>query len=461
MKLVNVLAIAAAVIVAGAADAQVRRKPAADTTLVNMEVRLQALTAQLGGLRSELAASQATLAALMRTEDQSAAEQVAVVTDRVGGLDERLLTAESDLSGLKKLKVSGYLQARFEYLDYDPFIEKATVTDKLGVKSTSVAGSQGQSLFYIRRGRVKFTYTPSATSQYVLYFDASKDKVSCKEAYVKLTEPWSGYGVSLTVGQFNWPWGIEIERSSSVREVPERSLAARTLFPGERDRGIKLTASPIPMLTVDLGVFNGWGLDDKTFTWQDPTKQKDVMGRARVDLGIVALTASYYDGQLYEPATSTTALRSSVPASGSMTMTTTAADKRHYKGRIGGGLEAYYQFLPLGGTALLAEGVMGREKGKKVEGAYAMLVQNLGDRLSLAFRGDMYNSDLNGEYNHTFTMTPAVNYWWDSAVRLTVAYDAVRTNMDKMMKHANPVNPSGATLDPRDNKVTCQVQIKF
>jgi len=427
MKLVNVLAIAAAVIVAGAADAQVRRKPAADTTLVNMEVRLQALTAQLGGLRSELAASQATLAALMRTEDQSAAEQVAVVTDRVGGLDERLLTAESDLSGLKKLKVSGYLQARFEYLDYDPFIEKATVTDKLGVKSTSVAGSQGQSLFYIRRGRVKFTYTPSATSQYVLYFDASKDKVSCKEAYVKLTEPWSGYGVSLTVGQFNWPWGIEIERSSSVREVPERSLAARTLFPGERDRGIKLTASPIPMLTVDLGVFNGWGLDDKTFTWQDPTKQKD--------------------GQLYEPATSTTALRSSVPASGSMTMTTTAADKRHYKGRIGGGLEAYYQFLPLGGTALLAEGVMGREKGKKVEGAYAMLVQNLGDRLSLAFRGDMYNSDLNGEYNHTFTMTPAVNYWWDSA--------------DKMMKHANPVNPSGATLDPRDNKVTCQVQIKF
>lgn len=450
-------------IAAGAASGQARRKPQPDTTITNLQAQMEQLTAEIGGLRTSLAAAQQGIAAQQPKASQpSSDERLSELNDKLAGHDERMAVSESDLAILKKLKVAGYIQARFEHLDYTPFVENATATDKLGVKSTSITGSQGQSVFYVRRGRIKFTYAPGPLSEYVLYFDASKDKVSCKEAYVKLTEPWSGYGVSLTVGQMNWPWGIEIERSSSTREVPERSLAARTLFPGERDRGIKLTVKPHSMATIDLGVYNGWGIDNSTFTWQDPTKRKDVIARAKIDLGIAALTASYYDGQYYEPAKSTTSLRSSVPASGSMTTTTTATDKRYYKGRIGGGLEAYYQFLPQGGTALLAEGTIGKEKGKDVEGGYLMLVQNIGDKLNLAFRGDMYNSDSKGgTYNHTWTLCPAVNFWWDDAVRLTLAYDIVHTNMDASMKHSNPVNPSNAVLDPRDNKVTVQVQFKY
>jgi hypothetical protein len=454
MTLALVLATAA-----GTTLAQTRRKPQADTAITNLQARMEQLTTELGGLRAQLAIAQQQ----PQQTGQTAAEgKIADLNDKLAGHDERLAVTESDLAGLKKLKVSGYIQARYEYLDYDPFVERATTTDKLGVKSTSTPGSQGQSVFYVRRGRFKLTYTPGPLSQYVITIDGAKDKVTCKDLYVVLTEPWTGLGISLTTGQFNWPWGIEVERSSSSREVPERSLATRSLFPGERDRGVKLTVKPHAKVTVDLGLFNGWGVDNSTFTWQDPTKQKDVIARAKVDLGFVALTGSYYDGQYYDPATSTTSLRSSVPASGSMTSTTTTTDKRRYKGRIGGGVEAYYQFLPLGGTALLAEGVMGKEKGKDVEGGYLMLVQNVGDRLNLAFRGDMYNSDVKGgEYNHTWTLTPAINYWWDDAVRLTVAYDLTHTNMDAQMKHSNPANPAGAVLDPRDNKLTCQVQIKF
>ena len=449
--------------VAGTTIAQTRRKPQADTTITNLQARMEQLTTELGSLKSELAASQQTLGLLTQKANQSAAdEKISTVDDRVTGINERLLTAESDVAGLKKLKVSGYIQARYEYLDYRPLNDGATTNNKLGVTSTSINGSQGASDIYIRRGRIKFVYTPGPLSQYCLYFDASKNTVSLKEAWVTLNEPWTGRRFSLTMGQMNWPFGIEIERSSSVREVPERSQMANALFNGERDRGVKLTGSPINNLTVDLGIFNGWGINNSTFTWQDPTRQKDFIGRVKYDLGFAAVSFSYYNGETYVPAGSTVTLKSSVPASGSMTTTTTTADKRYYKGRISGGLEAYYQLLPFGSTAVLAEGLMGKELGKNVEGGYAMLIQNIGDKLNLAFRGDMYNNDKSaGKYNHSWVLTPAVNYWWDDAVRLTLAYDWYRTNSDLMMQHSNPLLGYKAGDSRNTNKVTFQVQFKF
>jgi hypothetical protein len=377
--------------------------------------------------------------------------EISMVKDRVSGIDERLTTSENDLAGLKKLKVSGYLQARFEYLDYENFSDGATTTtNKYGTKTTSINGSQGQSDFYIRRGRIKFTYTPNTTSEYVIYFDGSKDKVSLKEAYVKLTEPWTKKGMaSVTIGQMNWPFGVEIERSSSTREVPERSLLARTLFPGERDRGMKLTVNPLKKVSLDLGVYNGWGIDNSTYTWQDPTKQKDFIGRVKYDMGIAVLTASYYNGEAY--------VAKSVTQKEDGT-SSTKPEHRYYKGRIGCGIEGYYQFLPFGGSALLAEVVNGNELGKNVFGGYALLVQNVSSKLGFALRGETYDSDTDYDYGQTFIFTPAVNYWWDDAVRLTLAYDVINTNYDSSM---GKKDPSKTNADPRDNKLTAQFQFKF
>jgi phosphate-selective porin len=466
-------------IVTGVTPAQVRRRAAADTAVVSLRAQMEALTSQVTALKTELASAKAAMAeAAGKPADPAALEKVSEVSDRVSGMDERLLTAESDVAGLKKLKVSGYIQARFEHLDYENLADNATTTTNNTIKSssTSINGSQGQSVFYIRRGRIKFTYTPGPLSEYVLYFDGSKNSVSLKEAYVKLTEPWSGFGANLTVGQMNWPFGIEIERSSSTREVPERSTVVRTLFPGERDRGAKLSVGNIKAgpatLGLDLGVYNGWGLDNSTFSWQDPTKQKDVIARGTIDLGWLGLCASYYDGQYYEPIkiTKTYQANTSTGAITEVTSSTIVGEKRYYKGRIGGGLQAYRQLLPFGGTALISEYIMGREKGKPVAGWYAMLTQNIGTKLNLAFRGDAYDPfasndtteyvEFGGtkesrEYDQTWTASGAVNYWWDGAVRLTLAYDYVVKDRNATMS----IRPKYE--DVRDNKLTAQVQIKF
>ncbi len=470
------LGILATVALASVSMAQARR-PAPDTAVVNLRNQMQALTSQVAALQNELQA--ANLRLTEAEKPSQAEEKVSVLGDQIAGMDERLLTAESDLAGLKKLKVSGYIQARFEYLDYENLADNAVTTTNNTTKtsSTSITGSQGQSVFYIRRGRIKFTYTPGKTSEYVLYFDASKDKVSLKEAYVKLKEPWTPYGLNLTVGQMNWPFGIEIERSSSTREVPERSTVVRTLFPGERDRGANLSVSDIKVgpaaLRLDLGVYNGWGLEDKTFTWQDPTKQKDVIVRGSADFGSLRLVASYYDGQYYEPIkiTKTYQANTSTGAISEVTSSTVVGEKRYYKGRIGGGLEAYHQFLPFGGTAFIAEYIMGKEKGKPVAGWYAMLTQNIGSRLNLAFRGDAYDPFASDDttkyvefgamttearkYDQTWTACGAINYWWDSAVRLTLAYDYVVKDRDMTMN----IRPNRE--DVKDNKLTAQVQIRF
>jgi hypothetical protein len=458
---------------AGMASAQTARKAKPDTTVMELKKQVEYLSSTVSTLNQKLSATKSQLDQMSSAASQSAnvEERVTTVSDRVTGHDERLATAESDIAGLKKLKVSGYLQARYEYLDYRPLNDGATTTSKYGVASTSINGSQGASVFYVRRGRIKFVYTQGPLSQYCIYPDFSKNTVSLKEAWVSLAEPWTGRRFALTMGQMNWPWGIEIERSSSVREVPERSQMANALFPGERDRGVKLTGSPINGLTVDLGVFNGWGINNSTFTWQDPTRQKDFIGRAKYDLGFAAVTASYYDGQSYSPAIVTTTIkqRGSGATRVDYDTTITVAAKYYYKGRISGGLEAYYQFLPFGSTALLAEGLIGKEMGKKVQGGYLMLIQNIGTKLNLALRGDMYNSNKEAvnpdgtwnKYNNTWVITPAINYWWDDAVRLTVAYDFYRTNSDLMIQHSNPLLGYTAK-DPRNtNKLTCQAQFKF
>ena len=49
--------------------------------------------------------------------EDSLAEKVGQMGDEFEGVKERLSVAESDILGLKKFKVSGYVQARYEYHD--------------------------------------------------------------------------------------------------------------------------------------------------------------------------------------------------------------------------------------------------------------------------------------------------------------------------------------------------------
>jgi len=428
---------------ASLASAQTAKKTKQDQEVMELKKQMEYLNSQVSTLSQELSAVKAQAS---QGKDESkikvVEESASAAHDKLAGMDERVLAAEASILGFSKLKVSGYIQNRFEYVKHV----------KIDTLPNAVNSLTDSSWFYVRRGRIKFVYTPSVTSQYCIYPDFSKNTISLKEAWVTLSEPWTPMGFKLTVGQMNWPFGVEIERSSSVRELPERSTASGKLFKGERDRGIKLSFTPVQKagllsaLTVDLGVYNGYGIDNSTFTWNDPTKPKDFIARAKADLGVVSLTASYYDGNEKSSATS----------------------GNYYKGRLGGSMEAYYQFLPIGGTALLAEGVQGIQTGKKVLGGYVMLVQNIGDKFGLAFRADTYDPNTSSDttmyggtandlkFDQTSNLSLGINYWWDDAVRFTLAADRTLYNTDMSIMSQHPKYKTYQT-----DKITAQMQIKF
>jgi len=163
-------------------------------------------------------------------------ESISTLKDKVDGVQERLTTAENDLYKLTKLKISGYIQAQYQYFD-NPSIYP-------------------NNYFSVRRARVKFVYEPINGINFVLQPDFSPGSIDIKDAYVQLNDPWIKT-FSLYAGKFNRP-NYEVEYSSSSREVPERSMVIRSLYPGERTIGAKLEIRPPKTnLKVQMAIFNG------------------------------------------------------------------------------------------------------------------------------------------------------------------------------------------------------------
>jgi hypothetical protein len=166
---------------------------------------------------------------------QELKDQIEELKGQISGIDERLLISESDVLNLKKIKISGYIQAQFEKYE---------------------ANVYPKSTFFMRRVRIKTTYEAAEGVKFVVQPDFVVNAVTLKDAYVVLNDPWIKT-FQLYVGQFNRP-NYEVEFSSSQRETPERSRLIRALYPGEREIGIKLEANPssIP-LQVQLALLNG------------------------------------------------------------------------------------------------------------------------------------------------------------------------------------------------------------
>src|SRR5206468_3360899 len=207
-------------------------------------------------------------------------------------------TMQSDTDKLKRFKFSGYVQVRWETAQNKDDSVKVE-------KSPAVLTPANDERFYIRRARLKLTYDSSPLSQMVIYFDGGQDRtIRLLEAYLTLLDPWTVlHDHALTIGQMNVPFGYEIERSSSVRELPERSRAENVLFSGERDRGIKLVDLWTPQLETVVAVMNGGGINHPDFPNNDPTRGKDWMARARFSQGTGDAAVSYYSGRKRTPLT--------------------------------------------------------------------------------------------------------------------------------------------------------------
>ena len=400
-----------------------------------------------------------------QTPDDSVKMALQELKDRADGVSENMATLNSDVVILKWVKISGYVQARYEYND----------SSQNGVASGYDATKNlNANNFYIRRGRIKFTVQPGSSSKYVIYFDASKNTVSLKEAYVELSKTVQKHTLALTFGQFNWPFGYEIEYSSSKRDFPERSLAENKLFKGERDRGANLTWTLPKYLQFNVGLFQGYGIEDKNFTWFDPTKAKDVIARTKLKLGMVDFGLSGYWVKTYIPGSAavagvttwydangngvidpgeykTTGPKAAIPA--------VEKDKK----RFGADAQVYLDFLPIGGTGIRGELYLAKDYNDKAKdslanetGWYIWLSQNIFTKFGAAVRYDYWdpNTDENAKNDATGTLSLAFHYFWDSYVRVTAAYDIPHRLKGNSIfsKHED---------DIKDNRFTLQFQFMF
>jgi phosphate-selective porin len=272
-------------------------------------------------------------------------------------------------------------------------------------------------------------------SQVVIYPDLStKDGVTLEEAYVKLTEPWTGKGVNLVFGQQNWFFGREIERSSSVREVPERARVFRNVFDGERDKGARLEFPDLaaPGLNLKAGVFNGNGIKSPhTF---DNDAYKHFMGRLAYSLGWLDLGVSGESGKRFAKVNGGNGY----------------AVKKH----VGADAFVYYECPVLGGGSFGGEWMEGEGVQSPVSlhaknmGWFLSEVQNLGGAFQIALRYDLWepNRDAATTGDRVRATTLAAHYFWDDNTRITLASERPVTE-----------DPNEA----RDDTATLQMQLKF
>ena len=210
----------------------------------------------------------------VNAQEATVNEKLSEVNDKVNGLTERLATDEADLQKLAKIKVSGYIQAQWQ--NYENL------------------NTQPSNFFSIRRARVKFTYEAADGVKFVLQPDFSPGALALKDAYVVVNDHWTKT-FSLWMGKFNRP-NYEVEYSSSQRELAERSLVIRTLYPGERAVGAKLEYNPVNLpFHLQLALLNGndgltiansAGVNLNTNENKDIDNYKDIMVRATYNLSL-------------------------------------------------------------------------------------------------------------------------------------------------------------------------------
>jgi hypothetical protein len=331
-------------------------------------------------------------------------ERLTHVEGKLEGMEEGNAATNATVDALKKIKVSGYIQGRYEWHD-----DAAAGVDPATNKQL------GTNRFLVRRGRLKVVYQGHLT-EYLLQTDATPDGVTLKDAEASLVlddtvfpspTPWE---VKLTLGQFKAPFGFEITQSSADREMPERTRMIRVLFPGERDRGARLTAKygalRFSSALINGNVFPALSTFSKVSTSSgdpiagstDQSSFKDVLGRVGADLGFLVFGGSFYYGH-------TIATTLAKAASGS-TPASPPSYLRYQRLRLGVDAQAYYEIPGVGGGVLRGEFIYAPEKNldyagvtkdpcrdQKALGWYATLVQNIGSNFGVVFRADQFNKN--------------------------------------------------------------------
>jgi phosphate-selective porin len=380
-------------------------------------------------------------------------EVIARLDGKTTALDERVLVNEADLGKLNKIKVSGYVQAQWE--KYGADLEKPN-----GYNNT----------FYIRRARFKFTYEPLDGVKFVLQPDFSTGNLALKDAYAVVNIP-KIKGWTLWAGQMNRT-NYEVEYSSSQREVMERSRVIRTIYPGEREVGVKLEylGTTIP-LKFQLMAMNG---NFTSAQQKDGDSGKDIMGRLvysvkipDAGIGIDLGPNGYYGRNLSK---TNKYFKNSDGTLDSLKSVWTYMDKKW----AGGEIQIFADIL--GGTAIKTEYMAGINSTpssvaanatraqmlaspslyNNFLGYYIYFIKNLGPKNQFVARYDYYdpNTKVSGDeagnsiYYKTWDL--AWQYYMNDNIRISLQYEMPK----------NEINASNPT-DKKDNMFTLRIQAKF
>jgi hypothetical protein len=373
-------------------------------------------------------------------EVPASAADLATVDGKIESLSEQYLETKADVAGLKKLKLSGYMQARYAWQEA---VNYNTVT----------TSNPSQNGFFIRRGRFKAAYDAGG-SDYVVQIDVTPAGVGIKEGYASVKLP---YGLALDAGLQLFPFGYEVfARSSSDLDTLERSRVTRAFLGGEYDLGLALRGK-VSMVNFKVGVFNGNGIDGQA--GKDNDQLKDVIGRAWVDYGVVTAGVSGWYGKTINY------LR--------------ADDKTYDRNRVAADVQVFLDLLPIGGTAIKGEYIWGHTTiGTANNGAggnlpgltsaapvptgsgwYGMIVQNISNPFQLAARYEQYMP------NHTANITAPTSTTVKVQQELQVAlHTYVGGNYKFTVAYWHPMNGekgAAAASDPKQDQFVLQAQAKF
>ncbi|AGC46529.1 phosphate-selective porin o and p family protein [Myxococcus stipitatus DSM 14675] len=365
-------------------------------------------------------------------------ERMTIAEGKVAALEEQNTETKNDLLSLKRLKLSGYVQGRYQYQ-----------------QSLDESGTGGFSRFGVRRGRLKTTYTTD-WAQMMLQIDAvpAAPGVTVRDAEATLFIPGTKQQLSLTLGQMKWPFGYEAVQSSSDREMPERTRVIRAFLPDERDRGIKFAGNFLEgKVNVSVGLFDGDGIFNQGYVGSDNDKEKDFIGRAGFDLGWLSGGVSGWHGYSIAKAPSDT------------------YRKAHTRDRLGLDAQVYLDVLPFGATSIKGEYIVGKgywkssgdvkveQLGVPASGWYGLIVQNVGLTNAVAVRYDWFDPE-HGKKNAAVEGRPASSntvgtlgvsllHYFGENLKVTAAYELPMT-----------AAPSGAQ-EPHDNLFTLQMQARY
>jgi len=291
--------------------------------------------------------------------------------------------------------------------------------------------------FQLRRFRISQTNVIDPRTQMRLAFDVSTgaQRISAELRDAQLIwdiEPTvERVGVQLLAGQQPLPLGYELERSSGERELPERALYNRTMFGGERGRGVFLRYGLGNNAFTHFGFWN-------SLTFQDPQQTGantfgNLGGTLAWHAGIRYYTLSYEFGVAgffgKRPG-----FTFNDPANNNQPVRVPSVDREFIF------VDATVLDALVSGLTLRGELMLGKDRvpttrtvsgvtvprftratnilGYQIQGTYRLNYRNF-----LTVRYDVFDPDTGRSNDSTRTWGFAYNYFINPNVRLTVAFE--------------------------------------